>query len=165
MPPTKYFQYYKNNSRIPRMTLYRRRQTLLNGRRQITRTTAIASQLNETQANETPENQNEKCIANETTTETRQNQVEQDTNTIEDETRRFELILENTSSDPQLSEELLCQCLISLSYAANLTHSALSLVAELANLISDFSNIPKKFRHLNTRVSEDNLNYTKIWIC
>ncbi len=67
--------------------------------------------------------------------------------------------------DNDTNQEILCQALVSLSYAAYMTHSALSLVAEFTQLVTNFSNIPTKFRDLCTRVTNDKINYDKIWYC
>jgi rubrerythrin len=66
--------------------------------------------------------------------------------------------------ESQLNEDLICQSLVSLSYATNMTHSALPLVAELTQLVTNSNNMPKRFRDLVTRVSNE-VNYTKIWFC
>ena len=164
MPYAKYNLYYKSNIRPPRRSAYRKRKK--NGTTSVSKKQCTNNEIHR------------QIITNETTntfdeiqalTES-QPQITQShqATIIHDDYEQNQIQYINHTEDEeeaQISEDLLCQTLVSLSYAANLTHSALSLVAEFTQLVSNQNNLPKKFRDLMTRVTNESVNYTKTWFC
>jgi rubrerythrin len=172
MPYSKYNLYYKNKTRKPRMTEYRSKP---NNRRQKTHSYKLISynNLNDSMAKFDDHSMDfasqsiliQNLTNNEPIAQTTSGPIAQ-THQDDHELNEINYITNDISNDDsELNEDLICQTLVSLSYATNMTHSALSLVAELTQLVTNSNNMPKKFRDLITRVSKDQVDYTKIWFC
>ena len=175
MPYTKYNLFYKRLKRKPRSTEYRqrkgpklskinthKRKEIQNNNRLEIQTDTPFENLNTIFGNDVSLDTNESNSQTEQLQTPSQSEIDQINIQYINNNNRDD---HDDDDDNDANQEILCQALVSLSYAANMTHSALSLVAEFTQLVTNFSNIPKKFRDLSTRVTNDKINYDKIWYC